>query len=233
MKGLVSLKSIICNTKFGQFCENHGLEVVTNEIDVTKRTSNEAAKDISKANGDQEERQTVVKFASAVQVAGNNVEINDIETPPLTIETKPARHVYFSEEAEKLQAVNRLTDMIRGYDPSEPLDTDTAPKEAKLAGPTKVVVVVDTKDFDDVVIVGINANDRPGLLLDISRLLHRLGLQLHHTEASVILNRSISIWRCALIDVDSNEHPDEETMQEFLRVSFVCYTLLFSAEISN
>ena len=51
-----------------------------------------------------------------------------------------------------------------------------------LAGPAKVLVVIDTQDLDDVVIVGINSNDRPGLLLHISRGLHSLGLQLHHTE---------------------------------------------------
>ena len=109
--------------------------------------------------------------------------------------------------------------MIRGFDPSSPLPDEfgPAPKESTSAGSAKVVVAIDTQDLDDVVIVGVNANDRPGLLLDISRGLHSLGLQLHHTEASVVLNRSISIWRCALID----EHgtADAEEMQAVLRVS--------------
>ena len=73
--------------------------------------------------------------------------------------------------------------MIRGYNPSEPFaDADTAPRQTMLAGSAKVLVVIDTQDLEDVVIVGINSNDRPGLLLDISRGLHSLGLQLHHTE---------------------------------------------------
>ena len=111
-------------------------------------------------------------------------------------------------------------DMIRGYDPSEPFpeELDSAPRESRLAGPAKIVVVIDTQDLEDMVIVGINVTDRPGLLLDISRGLHSLGLQLHHTEASVILSRSISIWRCALID-DGEVAPNAEEMQAILSVS--------------
>ena len=88
-------------------------------------------------------------------------------------------------------------------------ELELAQRENKLSGPSKVVVAIDTQDLEDVVIVGINAVDRPGLLLDISRGLHSLGLQLHHTEASVILCRSISIWRCALIDEDGNANAAE------------------------
>ena len=88
-------------------------------------------------------------------------------------------------------------------------ELELAQRENKLSGPSKVVVAIDTQDLEDVVIVGINAVDRPGLLLDISRGLHSLGLQLHHTEASVILGRSISIWRCALIDEDGNANAAE------------------------
>ena len=49
------------------------------------------------------------------------------------------------------------------------------------------------------VLVGINARDRPGLLLDISKGLLRLELQLRHTEAAVVDERSISIWRCEFL----------------------------------
>ena len=109
-------------------------------------------------------------------------------------------------------------DMIRGYDPSEPIveDVTPIPNETALDGPAKIVVVIDTQDLQDMVIVGINANDRPGLLLDISRGLHSLGLQLHHTEASVIRDRSISIWRCEVID---NRHSDSEEIWSVLSVS--------------
>ena len=73
--------------------------------------------------------------------------------------------------------------------------------------------MIDTQDLDDVVLVAVNANDRPGLLLDISRGLHTLGLQLHHTEASVVLNRSLSIWRCEAID---NAELDAEEVRAVL-----------------
>ncbi len=117
--------------------------------------------------------------------------------------------------------------MIRGFDPSvPPLEEqfDLGPKVSQLVGPAKVVCLIDTQDLEDVVIIGINSNDRPGLLLDISRGLHSLGLQLHHTEASVIQSRSISIWRCAFFD-DEAEHPDASEMQRVLSVSFHCASL--------
>lgn len=201
--------------EFGQFCENHGLEVVTNEVAITKRTEEQKnmGSNAADSQGDLQQGRKVT-FASTLQT--DEYEADDIETPPLTIETKSVRP-FLSVESEKLQAINRLTDMIRGYDPSEPFpeELDSAPRESRLAGPAKIVVVIDTQDLEDMVIVGINVTDRPGLLLDISRGLHSLGLQLHHTEASVILSRSISIWRCALID-DGEVAPNAEEMQAIL-----------------
>jgi hypothetical protein len=50
---------------------------------------------------------------------------------------------------------------------------------------------------DDLVIVAIDARDRSGLIMDISKLLAKQDLELHHTEAAVKGNqRSLSIWRC-------------------------------------
>ena len=213
---------------FGQFCENHGLEVITNEVDITvkrsmqKKLSNGSAPSVMQrknSNGSSapQERQRMVKFASSVQIPDNDFDAGavDMETPPLTIETKSVRSSFFNQEEEHLQAINRLTDMIRGYNPSEPFfPSDDMHQESMLGGPTKVIVVIDTQELEDVVLVGINSIDRPGLLLTISRGLHSLGLQLHHTEASVISGRSISIWRCALIDDDT--HPDAADMQAVL-----------------
>lgn len=198
---------------FGQFCETHGLEVITNEVNITNSTEvqNNVDNDSTEPN-----KASLVKFANSVEIMGDDFDNEAIDSPPLSIETKPEPPSFFNKEAEKLQAINRLTDMIRGYDISEPfLDAESAPKESRLDGPAKVVVAIDTKDLEDMVIVGINANDRPGLLLNISRGLHSLGLQLHHTEASVIMTRSISIWRCALID--DNVHPDAADMQAVIQ----------------
>ena len=52
------------------------------------------------------------------------------------------------------------------------------------------------------------------MLLSISRGLHSVGLQLHHTEAAVILDRSVSVWRCEFID-DVRIEPEE--MEENIR----------------
>jgi hypothetical protein len=75
------------------------------------------------------------------------------------------------------------------------------------------VVVTSEHEF---VVLGINAPDRPALLLDVSKGLSRLGLNLRHTEASVVKQRSISIWRCELI---SSDLPDLEEIWSVLNVS--------------
>ncbi|KAL7576540.1 hypothetical protein ACA910_018036 [Epithemia clementina (nom. ined.)] len=75
--------------------------------------------------------------------------------------------------------------------------------------PPKIVVTIEK----DLVVVGINARDRAGLLLDISKGLLRLDLQLHHTEAAVFIERSVSIWRCQVI---GTELPDVEQIWSVL-----------------
>jgi uncharacterized protein with PhoU and TrkA domain len=100
------------------------------------------------------------------------------------------------------------TDMIRGIARDEPtaeedyyLNIATPRKKEgkpKVSGPHKVVVSSELGN----VIVGIDAKDRPGLLLDISKGLLRLNLTLRHSEASVVADRSISIWRCEVIGSD-------------------------------
>ena len=49
-------------------------------------------------------------------------------------------------------------------------------------------------------VLGVSALDRPGLLHDISQGLNRLRVQLLHCEASVVANRSVSIWRLQSMD---------------------------------
>jgi len=111
-------------SEFSQFCESHGLEVITNEIDITNahRTNNNI--DLTPQDDEPEtgKRQTVVKFASAVEineeVNGNgatNDDDEDCEQLPLThIETRSRRSSinFISEEGEKLQAINRMTGML-------------------------------------------------------------------------------------------------------------------------
>lgn len=91
--------------------------------------------------------------------------------------------------------------------------------------------VVVTSDHEYVVI-GVNAADRPGLLLDISKGLLRLNLSLRHTEAAVVGARSVSIWRCELID---SEIPDLEEIWSVLNVSTHYYHVFsyFSGYMSS
>ena len=122
---------------------------------------------------------------------------------------------------ERVKEINRMTDMIRGIKPA-PTDGDQESyRAATLApdGPSRIVIVVDTNDAHPVVVVGINTRDRPGLLLDISKGLLGLKIQLHHSEASVIDSRSISIWRCEILEDGVS---DKEEIWSVLNVSEVC-----------
>ena len=111
--------------------------------------------------------------------------------------------------------------MIRGVARDEPTGDENLPFlrkkggttiQSNLTGPHQVVVTSE----NELVVVGVNANDRPGLLLDISRGLLRLNLSLRNTEASVVQQRSISIWRCEIIN---SELPDLEEIWSVLNVS--------------
>jgi hypothetical protein len=66
--------------------------------------------------------------------------------------------------------------------------------------PPMIVAHTDTDDtLHKFVVVAISASDRPGLLLDISKTLIRLGLNFHKTEAMVLKGRSLSLWRCEVL----------------------------------
>ncbi|GMI20563.1 hypothetical protein TrRE_jg10071, partial [Triparma retinervis] len=65
-----------------------------------------------------------------------------------------------------------------------------------LAPATVVVSPDPLTSKKNVILLGVNAPDRPGLLHDISKGLARLSLQALRTEAHVVGLRSASIWRC-------------------------------------
>lgn len=234
--------------EFGNFCEEHGLEVITNEVEETL-----AETAITGINGDetfadgaddsvegQQREGRVVQFEeepdvfedhrdSVPQLASNEAGLSTIEEceqalPMTTIDLSPSsfgdlgttkESLANSDDDERLRSINRMTDMIRGIAPSEPMEdmakaSSGPPRHNKMPSsntmfeggdePAKIVVLTDTRGSQQMVIVGIDARDRPGLLLDISRGLLRMNLQLHHTEASVVEERSVSIWRCEVLD---------------------------------
>ena len=116
----------------------------------------------------------------------------------------------------RLRSINRMTDMIRGITPAPsnleedfvinsrkgPIHSVPSMSPFMEDAPARIVVVVDTnEELRPLVMVAINAQDRPGLLLDISRGLLRLGITVRHSEARVIDSaRSISIWRCEILE---------------------------------
>ncbi|KAG7341457.1 TrkA-C domain containing protein [Nitzschia inconspicua] len=102
-----------------------------------------------------------------------------------------------ADEAERSRTITRMIDLIRGAERDEPTEEVAAHKK-KVSVASKVVVSSERGN----VTVGIDAVDRPGLLLDISKGIVRLNLTLRHTEASVVDDRSISIWRCETIGTD-------------------------------
>ena len=230
---------------FGSFCEQHGLEVITNE----RRASvmNGAAEGGANSNHDNSQPTTDTNQLDDVRDSLENRDdknkSTEVETggkscskrvtfassskifnelPPLTIDTDATNtHVSLvSANLAKVQVINRISDLIRGEGYLEP-STDISPEMREITsldGAPKIVAVLDTRDLNDVVMVGVNVTDRPGLLLDISGRLHSLGLQLHHTEAAVISGRSFSVWRCELFEEDSNVDADEilGSLQELL-----------------
>jgi hypothetical protein len=109
---------------------------------------------------------------------------------------------------------NFLLDIIHGIAPV---------KSTKV---NQIDIVIDNRSDNRLVLVGINARDRPGLLLDISKCLLRLDLQLHRTEAAVLDERSVSVWRCTYVE---NIDPDHGEIWAKLNVSLSiapCYTRL-------
>jgi UTP:GlnB (protein PII) uridylyltransferase len=81
--------------------------------------------------------------------------------------------------------------------------------------PAQIVVATDSRNSRRLVLIGVNAPDRPGLLLDISKGLLRLNVQLHHTEAVVLRERSVSVWRCNYLE---NKDTDAEEIWTVLSV---------------
>lgn len=77
-------------------------------------------------------------------------------------------------------------------------------------------IVISSDKRSHLVLIGVNARDRPGLLLDISKCLLRLDLQLHRTEAAVLDERSVSVWRCTYLE---NIDPDAGSISAVLSVS--------------
>ena len=204
---------------FGEFCEEHGLEVVTNEVEasispvVPSEQKTEPARTShgltvsSVENGDVNHPDpNVPRLINDDSGLATVREDLDTDLPVEVGITKES--LLRADEEERLRNIHRMTDLIRGTKTSNedlprliknPVRRRQISSEPRrVHDPAKIVVTID----GDLVVVGIDSRDRPGLLLDISKGLLRLKLELRHTEAAVVDERSVSIWRCEVIGTD-------------------------------
>ena len=128
--------------QFGEFCEEHGLEIITTE--------------------------------NLLEDGDSGAHGNGYHSG------KPSKTA--AGELENLRLVRQLSDQIEGREPV-----------ANPDGQTKVVVTKD--ETEQVILVGVDAQDRRGVLKDIAHALLEQGLNVKHSEAKVFGSRSVSVWR--------------------------------------
>lgn len=202
--------------EFGAFCDEHGLELVTNEVD-TDVTADPEAYNQGK-NSDSYSFACITEQKTELAPIGEDDEENDSNIQEYCL-GQTSESLSHCDDETRLRFINKITDMIRGTFQEEggiatELDSPVilsrkgrsrkraAPSLTSILGekvPTQIIIVKDTKmkrGDKPMVLIAINCHDRPGLLLDISKGLLRLSLQLHHSEAAVIGTRSLSVWRC-------------------------------------
>ena len=212
---------------FGDFCHEHGLEVLTNELQDNEEVSTkdkgaldqrENHTDNQNITSSTDETGTLPVVKDAPRIVDSQALLSPIheDDKPIPGEIGVTKESLIQADAEeRIRGVHRMTDMIRNaqqlnaqHKQAEISARGRGPRRIAVEGlagndPAKIVVTIEK----DLVVVGINAHDRPGLLLDISKGLLRLELELHHTEAAVVAERSISVWRCQPI---GTELPDLE-----------------------
>jgi len=164
----------------------------------------------------------------------------------------PANSISDMTAQARLQAIRTIRDLVREESRIESLESPTSdspihtpPKQRparkrsvggggggafaplelldSLAPATVVVVPDPSTSKKNVVFIGINSSDRPGLVHDISKGLKRLSLQALSSEASVVGLRSISLWRCEVggglrAERRRREGVDETDIQEIWSV---------------
>ena len=238
---------------FGPFCDTHGLEVVTHDDVTTTATTIEDGKEPmflpeqSPLNNHKQSSIDTVTPNTPTNIAASLKSIMPTSLSTITETTIPEdaqSEFYYEEQEEKIRhwsetkrllLINRITDQIRNAGNSNNQDADVDAIITWGDGPPQIVVNI----VSSLVVIAVNSKDRPGLLLDVSRgLLLKLNLNFHHTEASVVAGRSLSIWRCELLHPPSNkrnkkdesntkqqEKIDLDEMYSALHVSYLFYIL--------
>ena len=204
---------------FGEFCAEHGLEVVTNEVeDSVLADQDHQGGENSQGRGASSPLQ--INDGDAAQdnnqistgLEDSTISFNTMELgigrlsmiPELDADIGLTKEsLAQSEVDERRRYINRMQDTIRGI--AVPDDEGIVSKRNRIVkdanAPPKIVAHADIDDpLHRLVVVAITTPDRPGLLLDISKTLIRLGLNFHRTEAMVVAGRSLSLWRCEVME---------------------------------
>jgi len=121
-----------------------------------------------------------------------------------------------SNANERTSYIHTMQDLIRGQESllastisSSSTSVSHCRKTARGQEPTtthKIVVHAEETNHENsisnnlIIVVAIDTIDRPGVLLDISKVLVRLGLDCQKTEAAVVRKRSLSLWRCKVLE---------------------------------
>ena len=201
---------------FGEFCAEHGLEVVTNEVDHhhPQQHSNNQDVDVDAvisgmsgsishvpddepANNEEDALLLSTSFDAYKDDMGNTIEVDLDNDIGHSVES-----LLGSQPQECMRVVYHMQDAIRGEPnaykiamPKNKRHSSKSPRDSSPQSSGKDRVVVAMLD-PDLVVVALETADRAGLLLDIAKCLSRLDLDLQHTEAAVLQDRSLSIWRC-------------------------------------
>ena len=221
--------------EFGAFCDEHGLELVTNEVETQNVMKDEMENGNEETDNSQPENSfpRIMDPGSSLTPIGEDDEGNDRAVQEYCL-GQTSSSLSECDDETRLRSINKITDMIRGtYQDDNILESPTMLSRkgktrsrtisslAAILGekvPTQIIIVKDTntkKGDKPMVLIAINCHDRPGLLLDISKGLLRLSLQLHHSEAAVMDSRSLSVWRCE----ELNESAELEEIWSVLNVS--------------
>lgn len=217
---------------FAEFCNEHGLEVVTNEVEdniqqIQNGEADENKSGIISTKNTQDEVLPQSEIQLLVSGPGALEKIDEDEDTFLKVDfsdigtTKESLRL--SAYPMKVRSINQLTDIIRAHDGSSSSLRNNGIHQSTFHqfnthDPSKIIVVADDGiGTNKVVIIGLNTKDRPGLLHDISKGIVRLKLQCRSTEAAVVDQRSISIWRC---EVQKGGISDEEEIWSVLNALF-------------
>lgn len=180
--------------EFGEFCSDHGLEVVTYEVVENEQLLDDS--NLVMSDGFLENKPTLPDDDDAsVHDYGLHQSQPDTSDIGITLESILQAH-----QQEHMRVIFRMEDAVRNAKAGAPSLPYTDDKD-------RIVVAIDSEN--NAVLIGIDTRDRSGLLLDVAKCLSRLHLELHHTEAAVIGNRSLSIWRCEETHASSSSSLEE------------------------